>query len=115
VLYLEQAGDRAWGQYASAAAEGYYRKLVELLDRLGRPLEVARVREKLGSVLDAVAKHEAAMTIFGHALEAYRRAGDIEGVVRVATRIGFVYVTWGIPCPSCLLQVEHERIIRALR
>jgi diphthamide biosynthesis methyltransferase len=22
VLYLEQAGDRAWGQYASAAAEG---------------------------------------------------------------------------------------------
>src|SRR5207244_8205248 len=46
--YLEQAGDRAQAQYANAAAEGYYQDLVERLDRLGRSLEAARAREKLG-------------------------------------------------------------------
>src|SRR5438067_1778162 len=41
VHYLEQAGDHAQAQLAHAAAEGYYRELVERLERLGRPRDAA--------------------------------------------------------------------------
>src|SRR5919202_4057456 len=54
VLYLEQAGDLAQAQHANAAAEAYYRELVDRLDRLRRVLGAAPAREKLGAVLRPV-------------------------------------------------------------
>src|SRR5205823_1698352 len=56
LLYLEQAGDRALAQYAYAAAETYYRALVERLDGLGRVLDAAWAREKLGTSLYPAAR-----------------------------------------------------------
>jgi tetratricopeptide (TPR) repeat protein len=93
--YLDQAGDRAAAQHAHAAAEGYYRELVERLDGLGRKLEGARAREKLGSVLRTVARYEAALEVLEQAVEVYRVAGDFEGVRRALAQVGQVHAVRG--------------------
>jgi tetratricopeptide (TPR) repeat protein/transcriptional regulator with XRE-family HTH domain len=87
-LYLEQAGDKARAQYARAAAETYYAEAVERLDRLGRTLEAAQVREKLGSVLSSSARHEAALAVLEQAAQTYERAGELEGLRRTLAAIG---------------------------
>ena len=72
MVYLEQAGDRAAAQHAHAAAEGYYRELVERLDGLGRVQDAARVREKLGSVLHTAARYDEALVVLEQAGAALR-------------------------------------------
>jgi tetratricopeptide (TPR) repeat protein/transcriptional regulator with XRE-family HTH domain len=91
VLYLERAGDRALARRAHAAAEGYYRDLVEQLDRLGQVLVAARGREKWGRVLQILPRYEMALEILEQAVAAYEAAGDQESVVRVVAAIGQVY------------------------
>jgi tetratricopeptide (TPR) repeat protein len=95
VLYLQQAGDRAAVQHAHAAAEGYYRALVERLERLGRTLEAAAAREKVGGVLRTVARYEEALAVLEQAAEAYRAASDHEGAHRVLAQIGQVHAVRG--------------------
>ncbi len=56
VPYLERAGDRARGQGAQAAAQGYYKEAIDCLDRLGRPLDAAQVRTKLAGVMRAAGR-----------------------------------------------------------
>jgi tetratricopeptide (TPR) repeat protein/DNA-binding XRE family transcriptional regulator len=95
VLYLEQAGDRAWAQHANAAAEGYYRELVARVERLGRALDAARAREKLGAVLTTAGWYDAALRVLEHAAETYRAREDLESLARVTGLIGLVYQNRG--------------------
>jgi tetratricopeptide (TPR) repeat protein len=95
VVYLEQAGDRAQGQGAHAAAEGYFRDLVEALDGLARDQDAAHAREKLGAVQKVLAQYDAALATLDRAAAAYRTRGDLEGEGRVAAQIGHLHVELG--------------------
>jgi tetratricopeptide (TPR) repeat protein len=91
-LYLERAGDRARSRYAQSAAEGYYRALLERVDR---PLEAARVSWKLSRVLSAQARDDEVLALLEQAMERYRLAGDPAGEWRTLTQIGFEYIYLG--------------------
>jgi hypothetical protein len=105
VRYVEQAGDRALAQGASAAAEGYYRELVAHLDGLGRSRDAASAREKLGTVLEIVARYEAALAVLEQAAGTYLPAEQPESLARVTTQIGRGYSingrTRGAAGPAC--------------
>jgi hypothetical protein len=64
---------------------------LERLDRLGRRLDGARVREKLGVVLTTVAQYDAALEALEQAAATLRAAGDMEGLGRVTASIGRVF------------------------
>ena len=91
VRYLEQAGDKAAAQHANAAAEGYYRELVDRLDRLGRSLGAAHVREKLGTVLMTAGHYDAALELVEQAAETYHAAGDLERWGGALAQMGHLY------------------------
>jgi tetratricopeptide (TPR) repeat protein len=95
--YLEQAADRAAAQAAYAAAEGYYRDAMAHLDRLGRDLESAYLREKLGGILDNTGHYSAALEVLEQAVVPLRRAGDVAGLGRVVAAIGHVHANKGTP------------------
>jgi len=94
-LYAEQAGDRAWAQFAHAAAEGHYRDAADHLDAQDRPHDAAGVREKLGAVLRTMGRYDAALTVLAQAEEAYRAAGDGEGLRRIVAQIGRAHAARG--------------------
>jgi class 3 adenylate cyclase/tetratricopeptide (TPR) repeat protein len=97
LLYRELAGDKAQAHYANATAEGYYWDVVERLDTLGQVQDAARIRVKLGAVLTTVARYEDALAVLEQAGEAYRAAGDQEGLARSLAHIGWVYTFRGAP------------------
>lgn len=97
ILYLDRAGDHAQLQGANGAAESHFRDLVQRLDAMDRPLDAARAREKLGTVLSTAARYAPALHVLGEAEDSYRIAGDIEGVRRVAAQIGWVHADRGQP------------------
>jgi tetratricopeptide (TPR) repeat protein len=91
LAYLERAGDKAQAQYANAVAEGYYRALVDRLERLGRMLEAAGAREKLGAVLTTVGQYDAALVVLERVEEVYRASDDRERWAGTLAEIGHVY------------------------
>jgi tetratricopeptide (TPR) repeat protein len=91
VPYLERAGDKAVAQSAHDAAEEYYRALVEGLDRLGRPLNAARAREKLGGLLTTVGRLTEALDMLDRAAARYQEVGDTESLGRVTALIGVAH------------------------
>ncbi len=93
--YLERAGDRAVTKHANAAAEGYYRALVEQQERLGQWIEAAAAREKLGTTQIVLARHDVALDTLETAVAVYEEIGDLEGVTRVVARIGRVHLARG--------------------
>ena len=95
LVYLEQAGDRAYARGAHAAAEGYYRSLVDRLDRMDLVLESARARLRLGAVLAVVARYDAALAVLAPAADAYRSAGDLHGLARTVAAMAPLYATTG--------------------
>ena len=95
VVYLEQAGDRAQAQAAPAAAESYYRTVVERLDGIALVGDRARVREKLGVVLATEAQYDAALVVLEQAAEAYQTLGEVESLRRTVAQIGHVHVHRG--------------------
>jgi tetratricopeptide (TPR) repeat protein len=99
ILFLERAGDKAWAQAAHAAAADYYRALVEGLDELGRSLEAATAREKLGAVLATLARYDAALEVYGQAAQMYRGVGDreLESLARVSAAMGSAYSGKALP------------------
>jgi tetratricopeptide (TPR) repeat protein/transcriptional regulator with XRE-family HTH domain len=97
IVYLERAGDQAETQYAAAAAEGYYRELVALLERLGRAIDAARAREKLSRVLHAMGRYTVELEVLAHATAAYRAAGDLEGEARSVLAAALTQVRAGAP------------------
>jgi tetratricopeptide (TPR) repeat protein/transcriptional regulator with XRE-family HTH domain len=97
IRYLEQAGDQAWAQHANAAAAGYYQELVDRLEALGRRADSSSAREKLGVVLTAMGRYDAALATLERAVETCRAVGDGEGLERVAAQIGRVYAVRDTP------------------
>ncbi len=97
LLYLERAGDRAAAVYAHSVAESYYQDLLSRLDRVARPLDGARVDEKLGAVLQASGRLDEALAPLERAAEALQRAGEVEAVGRVTARIGWAHAWRGTP------------------
>jgi len=95
MIYLEQAGDRAWARHANAAAEGHYRDLVEGLDRLGRALDGARAREKLAAVLTMAGRYDEVSGALERAAETYRATGDLESLAHVMAKIGSIHTGTG--------------------
>jgi len=95
--YMELAGDRAEARLAHAAAEEYYRGAIERLDALGRVVDGARIREKLGAILATVARYDAALAMLEQAADVYRAAEDLEGLGRALALLGRVYAWTGMP------------------
>jgi len=117
---LDRAGDRAREQAAHAAAIEHYRAAAGYLARLGRDVEVARVREKLGALLATMARFGEALPLLEEAADAYRADGDLEGLGRTVARIGDAYADSGAPeqglrtVEPVLRIFEHEGSPRAL-
>jgi len=84
-------------QAAHAAAADYFHLLVDRLDALGRAQDAARVREKQGAVLSALARYDEAIATLDEAATASRGSGDLDGFGRVIARIGQVYGRRGTP------------------
>jgi tetratricopeptide (TPR) repeat protein len=97
IVYLEKAGDKAEKTRAQAEAAGYYRDVVARLDALGRAVEAARVREKLGAILMTATHFPAAVETFEQAVEAYTAVDDWEGAGRAFAQIGWVHALRGTP------------------
>ena len=112
--YLEQAGDEACAQHGRAAAAGFYHDAVERRDRMGQPLEAARVREKLGAVLRSNARYADALATLGLAAEAYRAGGDLEAVGRVVVEISGVHSDRGTPAEG-LAHLQYALALLAER
>ena len=94
-VYLERAGDRAAAMHAYAEAEEAYRALLAVQEELGRPGAAAAAGEKLGSVLRAVARYDAALEVLERAAAAARTASDAERLVRVIVEIGRTHANRG--------------------
>jgi predicted ATPase/DNA-binding XRE family transcriptional regulator len=114
VVYLEQAGDQAQAQHGRAAAEGFYQEAVEWLERLGRSLEAARVREKLGTLLQTGGRFAEALAALEPAFDAYRAVADLEAAGRVVALIANVHVNRGTPNEG-LARLEPVRALLAER
>ena len=93
--YLKRAGDTARTQHANDAAEGYYRALIERLDRLGRSLDAAAAREALGDVLFTVNRYDELIDALDIAAAAYQAAGDMDSLGRVVALIGWAHYRQG--------------------
>jgi tetratricopeptide (TPR) repeat protein/transcriptional regulator with XRE-family HTH domain len=95
VVYLERAGDRAAAMHANAKAESHYLELIQRLDTLQRPVEAARVREKLAHILRLKPHFDRALALLEEALYAYRAADDLEGMASAGEYIGWVHMLRG--------------------
>ncbi len=95
VAYLQRSAERALAMHANAAAEGSYRALAERLGALGRAVEAAQAREKLGTLLNTLGRYDEALETLDHVAAAYRGVHDDEGVRRVTAAIGRVYFAKG--------------------
>ncbi len=109
VRYLEQAGDLAQAQAAFAAAERCYQELLGRLNGKGSVPDSVRVREKLAAVLATTARFDAALALLKQAEDILQAAGDLEGLGRVAARIGRIHylrgtIEEGVACLQPLQQ-----------
>jgi len=92
VPYLELAGDRARGQGASVAAQGYYREAIDRLDGLVRSLDAAHVRIKLAGVMRTAGRgYDETLALLEQAAGTCRAAGDLEGLGQAAAEIGYLH------------------------
>ncbi|HEU5441504.1 MAG TPA: AAA family ATPase, partial [Ktedonobacterales bacterium] len=97
LTYLQQAGERALAQYAHAVAESHFREMIQIYENLGRPVEAAQVRERLGLVLCLMARHDRALDALDTAAAVYRASGDRAALAGVAAQIGWVHARRGAP------------------
>ncbi len=97
ITYLEPAGAQAQAQYAYAAAEAYYRELIERLDNAGRAHDGARAREKLGAILNLTTHYVAAREVLEQAVATMQLNGDLEGLVSALAQLGRMHAAHGIP------------------
>jgi tetratricopeptide (TPR) repeat protein len=112
--YFEQAGDRAYAQYAYATAEAAYTAVVELRDSLGQPLEAARARRTLSATLQRLARYDQAITVMERAAADYRAAGDRVALAVVVAEIGEAYVFRGSALEGARwLEPQADELLRA--
>lgn len=108
IPWLEQAGDRAASNYAIGVAMSHYRETIRRLQfGQGDPLTVARVEEKLGTVLSTAGRYDEALEVLSRAVEALaapaqavgtdRAYRDLEAAGRVTAQMGMVHRHRGTP------------------
>jgi predicted ATPase len=98
IQWLERAGDRAAAVYATESALGHYGEAVETLKlSAGESLSVARVEEKLGSVLAAAGRYDEALDVLSRAVNTNRELGDLEATGRVTAQMGVAHRWRGTP------------------
>lgn len=96
--WLERAGDRAAAVYAGAEALGHYRDALERLVRSGaNQTVVARLDEKIGTVLLTAGRYDEALEGLGRAAESARANRDLDMAGRVTARIGMAHRFRGTP------------------
>src|SRR5581483_1337378 len=108
VVCVRRAGDRARAQDAHESAEEHYRAAIDLLERLGRPLEAAATREALGEVLFTINRNDAAIAVLDLAAAAFRADGDAEAAGRVVALIGWAHCRQG-RADEALRQAEYAQ------
>ncbi|HEV2238724.1 MAG TPA: AAA family ATPase, partial [Ktedonobacterales bacterium] len=97
VRYYELAAERAAAMHALAAMEQYYGELATRYDGLGQGDHAAAAREKLGATLMTLARYDEALLALEAAANAWRAAGDREGVGRAVAQIGWAHALRGTP------------------
>jgi adenylate cyclase len=98
VEWLERAGDRAAGVYANETAHEHYRDAIERLKVLrSEPRIVARLDEKLGSVLVTAGRYNEGVKALERAAAVYREERDLEAAGRATARMGMAHRFWGTP------------------
>lgn len=95
--YYERAAELARTLYANGQAEVYYRAAVASLDRLGRTVVAAQVRESLAQVLTLMARYDDALDELARATAAYFSVGDSEAEGRATAHVGRVHALRGTP------------------
>jgi tetratricopeptide (TPR) repeat protein len=98
VVYLEQAGDRAYALHATAEALAHYKELalhLEALADAGRALEAAHAREKVGDALIILGRYNEALSTLDQAAHTYRTRDDMEGVASTLGRIAYAHARGG--------------------
>ncbi|MGH2443766.1 MAG: ATP-binding protein, partial [Chloroflexota bacterium] len=103
-IWLERAGDRAAATYTTDTAVAHYRaarKRLELCD--GSPQALARVDEKLGTVVYAAGRHEEALELLERAANVYRDGRDLEGAGRCTAVMGVTHRYRGTPHEGIVL------------
>jgi class 3 adenylate cyclase/tetratricopeptide (TPR) repeat protein len=96
--WLERAGDRAAGVYASETALGHYRAAMERQRRCeAEELVLARLEEKLGQVLFDTGRYEEAIAVLERAIAVYRAQRDLEGAGRATALLGRAHRSRGTP------------------
>ncbi len=95
IRYLERAAEGAQARYAHSEAQGYYQQLIERLETLGRRVEAAQARERLGVVLLTAARYEQALEILEQAVAGYQARADREGMARATAHIGRAHALRG--------------------
>jgi tetratricopeptide (TPR) repeat protein len=91
ISYLEQAGDVARVHYAQAEATEAYSEVIARLEAIGRGVDAARVREKLGEPLTILAHYDEALDTLEKAAARYDLIGDRESQVRTLAQLGRVH------------------------
>jgi transcriptional regulator with XRE-family HTH domain len=112
--YLELAGDRAGERYAHAAAEGYYRELVDRLDVMGDQHRAAAAREKLGGALTRAGQFDTALAVLEAAARLWRALGERDREWSVVARIGHVHERRGTPDEG-IERLERLRVMPGAR
>ncbi len=97
--WLERAGDRAASNYATEAAVTHYRETIERLHKGGEGDQrtVARVEEKLGTVLLTAGRYDRALDVLGRAVAVFRAQRDLEAAGRVTAQMGLAHRWQGTP------------------
>jgi adenylate cyclase len=96
--WLEKAGDRAANIYSTETAVSHYRDTIERLKTVeGDSLAVARVEEKLGTVLSATGRYDEALDVLRRAVETNQVHRDLEAAGRVVAKMGMAHKSRGTP------------------
>jgi adenylate cyclase len=96
--WLEKAGDRAAAVYALEVALDHYEDaLLRFTDQAVERAVIARVEEKIGTVLSTAGKYDEGLEHLGRAAEIARDERNLEMAGRVTARIGMAHRFRGTP------------------
>ena len=101
-MYIEQED--------SELATRYLTETIELAERLGDEVEVARGNYNLASVMLLNEKHVEALGRFETTLEICRRQGNKPGEILSLTKLGYTLYKLGEPLQSCRRQAESLQL-----
>ncbi|HZU13523.1 MAG TPA: adenylate/guanylate cyclase domain-containing protein [Chloroflexota bacterium] len=96
--WLERAGDRAAAVYANGEARDHYGEAMRRLEQQGaEQAVVARLNEKIGSVLLNAGRYDEGLEPLRRAAETARSLRDLDMAGRVTARIGMAHRYRGTP------------------